>query len=190
MGRNLARTFLQYYRFINFLPIPIVPEIREKHRKRPRTHKSRSRSKTRYEVKPQPTTTRPYAPISYTNLSICHDSGGSSDEGGFSPTRYILGSSFSGHRNNRLRAVGTSGTLNHPIHPYDQFAQLAIRSAKCNRLEKQKTTSSINHISRRVDDAPIQDIIVNIPPKPYLSIIDLNQLTRGSFSKKSKSFDK
>lgn len=124
VGRNLARTLLQYYRFINILPMPIVTEVRSKRRGRNRhAHHSRSRSKTRYEVKPRPKTPRCHAPIAYTNLSICYDSGGgggSSDEGGFSPARPLApGSScFSGYRN--YRRAATASCSAHPGH--DQYS--------------------------------------------------------------------
>ncbi|CAD7087362.1 unnamed protein product [Hermetia illucens] len=92
LGRNIARTLLQYYRFTNVLPVPTVPELRSK-RNRPKTHHGRGRSKVRYEIKPRPKTTRPYAPISYTDLSIYYESG-TSDEG--SPPRHPT--SNSGYR--------------------------------------------------------------------------------------------
>lgn len=171
--------------------MPIVPDVRDKRRNRPRTHHSRSRSKTRYEVKPRPKTTRCYAPISYTNLSICYDSGGSSDEGGFSPTRPIApGSShFSGYRNYR-RAV-----LSSVAHAHDQFSLLTIKSAKFDNLNFSNDTRGLSpskipnstEKARKLGSA--YEPTFNVPPKPYLSIIDLNQLTRGSLNMKSTSFD-
>ncbi|KAI8119598.1 hypothetical protein FF38_00119 [Lucilia cuprina] len=185
-GRNLARTFLQYYRFINVLPVSLPIDVRQKKR-RPRTHQSRSRSKTRYEVKPRPKTTRCYAPISYTNLSICYDSGGSSDEGGFSPTRPLApGSShFSGYRNYRRVA---SSTLPSIQTPHDQFSLMRLKSGKFDL-----TQDSLSPEYGRKSNSPEKQIKfelpVNVPPKPYLSIIDLNQLTRGSLKVKATSFD-
>lgn len=82
LGRNVCRTFLEYYRFTNVLPTPLVPELSSR-KSRPKTHRSRSR--IRNEVKPRPKTTRVYAPITYKDLSINYDSG-SSNEG--SPVRY------------------------------------------------------------------------------------------------------
>lgn len=195
-GRNLGRTFLQYYRFINVLPVPILPEVQQKRKNRPRTHHSRSRSKSRYEVKPRPKTTRSHAPISYMNLSISYESGNegyggagggySSDEGGFSPYRCVApGSShFSGSRNYR-RSMGSSTT-----HTHDQFSLLNLSGKSIkqdgfhyhNESEKRhKTASSAKTVAF--------DLPVNVPPKPYLSIIDLNQLTRGSLKHTVGSFD-
>lgn len=84
LGRNVCRTLLEYYRFTNVLPAPLVPEISSR-KSRPKTHRSRSR--VRNEVKPRPKTTRVYAPITYKDLSINYDSG-SSNEG--SPVRYSI----------------------------------------------------------------------------------------------------
>ncbi|KAM7361346.1 cytosolic carboxypeptidase 6 isoform 2-T2 [Cochliomyia hominivorax] len=185
-GRNLARTFLQYYRFINVLPVNPPTDVRQKKR-RPRTHHSRSRSKTRYEVKPRPKTTRCYAPISYTNLSICYDSGGSSDEGGFSPNRPLApGSShFSGYRNYRRVA---SSTLPSIQTPHDQFSLLRLKSGKFD-LTPDSPFPEYGRKSTSPEKQIKFELPVNVPPKPYLSIIDLNQLTRGSLKMKSSSFD-
>lgn len=187
-GRNLARTFLQYYRFINVLPVAMPTEIRQKKR-RPRTHQSRSRSKTRYEVKPRPKTTRCNAPISYTNLSICYDSGASSDEGGLSPSRPIApGSShFSGCRN--YRRVASSTTLPSLQTPHDQFSLLRLKSGKIDLTHEQFATEYGRKSGHSPEKQIKFDLPINIPPKPYLSIIDLNQLTRGSLKVQSTSFD-
>lgn len=188
VGRNLARTLLQYYRFINILPMPIVTEVRSKRRGRNRAHHSRSRSKTRYEVKPRPKTPRCHAPIAYTNLSICYDSGGgggSSDEGGFSPARPLApGSScFSGYRN--YRRAATASCSAHPGH--DQYSPFALGALKTGSDHGGGVGGSKGKRSAAVTiEVPLP---VNVPPKPYLSIIDLNQLTRGSLKLKSNSFD-
>lgn len=173
------------------LPTPVVSEARLHRRNRPRTHHSRSRSRTRYEVKPRPKTTRCYAPIAYTNLSIHYDSGGSSDEGGFSPTRPIApGSSlFSGYRNYR-RMHGSSAVT------HDQYALLALKSTKHDHLGDFGCASRA-HAYQQVRAATAEkssksvtfEQPLNVPPKPYLSIIDLNQLTRGSLERKPGSFD-
>ncbi|ALC47616.1 CG31019, partial [Drosophila busckii] len=180
VGRNLARTLLQYYRFINVLPVPLVPELRmrSKRRGRARAHQSRSRSKSRYEVKLRPRTTRCHAPIAYTNLSICYDSTGaaggySSDEGGFSPTRAMPiapGSScFSGYRSQRRAATASCAA-------HDQYS-LGLGLSELGLSGSR---------GKRAMELPGN---VNVPPKPYLSIIDLNQLTRGSLMLKASSFD-
>ncbi|EDV30487.2 uncharacterized protein Dana_GF22916 [Drosophila ananassae] len=189
VGRNLARTLLQYYRFINILPMPIVTEVRGKRRGRNRhAHHSRSRSKTRYEVKPRPKTPRCHAPIAYTNLSICYDSGGgggSSDEGGFSPVRPIApGSScFSGCRNYRRAATASSFLT--PGH--DQYSPFSLGAIKAG---SDQGGGAAGMRSKKPATVTIElPTPVNVPPKPYLSIIDLNQLTRGSLKLKSNSFD-
>ncbi|XP_060645962.1 cytosolic carboxypeptidase 6 isoform X1 [Drosophila nasuta] len=185
VGRNLTRTLLQYYRFINVLPMPLVSEMRlqGKRRGRPRTHHSRSRSRTRYEVKPRAKTTRCHAPISYTNLSICYDSAGgvSSDEGGYSPTRPMNiapgSSSFSGYRNYRRAA-----TANCALH--DQYS-LGVCEHQGGAGVGSRSKRGAAPLTMEMPVPPG----VSVPPKPYLSIIDLNQLTRGSLKLKSSSFD-
>ncbi|KAM8706313.1 hypothetical protein ACLKA7_010570 [Drosophila subpalustris] len=185
VGRNLTRTLLQYYRFINVLPVPLVSEMRlqGKRRGRPRTHHSRSRSRTRYEVKPRAKTTRCHAPISYNNLSICYDSGGgvSSDEGGYSPTRPVPiapgSSTFSGYRNYRRAATANASCALH-----DQYS-LGLGDHGGSRSKRAAAAAAPLTIELPVPPG------VSVPPKPYLSIIDLNQLTRGSLKLKVNSFD-
>ncbi|XP_037946939.1 cytosolic carboxypeptidase 6-like isoform X2 [Teleopsis dalmanni] len=177
-GRTLVRTLLQYYRFINVLAVPVPPDIRQKHKNRPRTHQSRSRSKTRYEVKPRPQTTRYYAPISYMNISINYDSCGSSDEGGFSPLRPKGPgcSHFSGYR-----SIGR--------HDPEQFTLPIINTKRYDTLNQphEGFYKGSRSIAEKTIKLPthIYEPSVNMPPKPYLSIIDLNQLTRGSLNVKS-----
>lgn len=168
--------------------MPLPTDARQKKR-RSRGHHSRSRSKTRYEVKPRPKATRSSAPISYTNLSICYDSGGSSDEGGFSPSRPIApGSShFSGYRNYRRVA---SCNVAHSQQHQDNLSLLRIKSGKFDLAHNHSLQDCP---ARRSGQSPEKqtrfELPVNVPPKPYLSIIDLNQLTRGSLNLKSASFD-
>lgn len=161
--------------------MPLVSEMRAqgKRRGRPRTHHSRSRS--RYEVKPRAKTTRCHAPISYTNLSICYDSAGggvvSSDEGGYSPVRQLPiapgSSTFSGYRNYRRAATASCAV-------HDQYS---IGMGEHGGGSRSKRSIAA--------PAPLIELPpgVSVPPKPYLSIIDLNQLTRGSLKLKANSFD-
>lgn len=187
LGRNIARTFLEYYRFTSVLPTPPVTEINSR-RGRPKTHRSRNRSKVRNEVKVRPKTTRYYAPISYTDLSICYDST-TSNEG--SPTRYgNFGNSF-----------GKRQTGNIYLNQ-DQFSLLTIQSSKFNNLDfsneynkssannakVHSTTLTAKSKTVTIDSrAKTAETTVNVPPKPYLSIIDFNQLTRGGLDAATKS---
>ncbi|XP_049535259.1 cytosolic carboxypeptidase 6 [Anopheles darlingi] len=170
IGRNLARTFLEYYRFTNILPIPPMEELRPR-KGRPRTHRPRARSKTRSEVRVRPKTTRAYAPISYTDLSICYDSA-TSDEG--SPVRYHM---YHGH-------AGAYGGLRMRPHAHqDQFSLSNIQAARFSNLDftsdyrlkvpKLKTPATAGDQKM----PPIE--MLTVPPKPHLTIIDFNQLTRG-----------
>lgn len=192
-GRNVARTFFEYYRFTNVLIIPITMEIGSR-KGRPKTHRPRGRSRLRNEIKVRPKTTRTNAPISYTDLSIRYDSS-TSNEG--SPIRYGQGHYGYG--------FGSRPTGNIYMNQ-DQFSLLAIQSSKFNnldfsnefkstttdlpRLSQQQQQSSNNHHpfalgrSREPTTAAL-----NIPPKPYLSIIDFNQLTRGGLERAQKRLD-
>ncbi|KAI9584627.1 cytosolic carboxypeptidase 6 isoform X2 [Glossina fuscipes] len=187
-GRNLARTLLHYYRFINILAEPLPADVRSKKR-RPRTHQARSRSRQRYEVKPRPKTTRCSAPISYTNLSICYDSGGSSDEA-FSPERHYRYAPRSSHLSG-YRSYYRNPSSSLLSQAQDQFTLLRIKSGKFDTLHcGYKIGSKIPTRSIPLEqNEPKFEVSINIPPKPYLSIIDLNQLTRGSLNKKSHSFE-
>ncbi|XP_065084431.1 cytosolic carboxypeptidase 6-like isoform X2 [Ochlerotatus camptorhynchus] len=164
IGRNLARSFLEYYRFTNILPIPPVDELRPR-KGRPRTHRPRARSRTRSEVRLRPKTVRTYAPISYTDLSICYDSS-TSNEG--SPIRYM----YSHYGGFRMRALG----------PPDQYSLSNIQAARFSNLDfssdyRFKVTPKPKTAPEQHKMPPIE--ILNVPPKPCLTIIDFNQLTRG-----------
>ncbi|KFB40630.1 AGAP001814-PA-like protein [Anopheles sinensis] len=165
IGRNLARTFLEYYRFTNILPIPPVDELRPR-KGRPRTHRPRARSKTRSEVRVRPKTTRAYAPISYTDLSICYDSA-TSDDG--SPVRYMY------HGN-----AGYGGFRMRPHAHQDQFSLSNIQAARFSNLDFTSDFRLKVPKAKAVPEPKIPPIeILNVPPKPHLTIIDFNQLTRG-----------
>lgn len=197
-GRNLARTFLHYYRFINVLPMPLTKEIKSGKKRRSKSrHQSRSRRHQRYVVEPRPTTTRSYAPISYTNLSICYDdSGGSSIlDSSYTPLRnYRMapGSShFSGHQktfmpttvaltsypplnDQYLSFLRLRGTGHH-----DYYSTSGFGSSHYQQARQRSTHSMERH--RPQTSAGTDQVAITVPPRPYLSIIDLNQLTKGSF---------
>lgn len=193
-GRNIARTFLEYYRFTNILNIPMVSELKPR-KGRPKTHRSRARRRVKPNVKPRPRTTRTNAPISYTDLGINYDSS-TSNEG--SPVRYGFGSR--GNANIYMNLLPQDSK-------HDQFSLIAIQSSKFNALafttnelkqmslpknpmankqqhqlmadNKDGTVSVLTATTRLLNDVTT----VNIAPKPYLSIIDFNQLTRGGLDR-------
>uniref|UniRef100_T1H1K1 Uncharacterized protein n=1 Tax=Megaselia scalaris TaxID=36166 RepID=T1H1K1_MEGSC len=160
-GRNIARTILQYYRFINVLPLPMVPEIRSKSKSRPKTNVTRNKKRT-YEVQIRPKTTRNYAPISYNDLSIYYESV-SSDEA-CSPIRQSF-------------VIGRKSAQ--PKVSSDHYSMMSIKSSKFDKLtftepdqRTNKTGSSSAHMPPFEEES-----------KHYLSIIDFNQLTRTSIDK-------
>lgn len=166
LGRNVIRTFLIYYRFTNVLPIPPVTELHTR-RGRPKTHRPRTRSRHR-DTLARPKTTRSYAPISYTDLAIGYDSTSSND---VSPVRQ----SYHGY------GFGKRSTGNAFLNQ-DQFSLTAIQASKFNNLDfssEYKTTTKSTKSKVTIDSRAKTAEILNIPPKPYLSIIDFNQLTRG-----------
>lgn len=209
-GRNVARTFFEYYRFTNVLNIPMVAELKPPRKGRPRTHRSRTRRRVKPDVNPRPRTTRTYAPISYTDLGMQYDSS-TSNEG--SPVRYGFGS--------RGNANIYMNLLPQDTRP-DQFSLINIQSSKFDNLDfttnefrqmylpkgdtdggggdggtKQLMSSAVAAVATAaaaaasVLTAPTRlfnDVTtVNIAPKPYLSIIDFNQLTRGGLERATAS---
>lgn len=179
-GRNIVRTLLQYYRFTNVLSIPLVSELKSK-KQRPKTHRSRSRVRQSHVIKPRPKTTRAYAPISYNDLELLRDNSSTSNE--CSPTRSGFGSRV--NRNIYLD-VGALPDRHKP----DQYSLLSIQASKFKHLDFSESKGMKN---RKVADEEksnlknTDDILVNIPPKPSLSIIDFNQLTRGGLEQAKKS---
>lgn len=176
LGRNLGRTFLEYYRFINVLPIsPPPPPQRELsvRRGRPKTHRPRARSKARSETRSltRPKTTRVNAPISYKDLSKCYES----DSDDASPARC----------NYMSYGFGTRATGNIYMN-HDQYSLCNIRSSKFNNLD---FSGEFKGTPTRTAAAVDADH-VKVAPKPCLTIIDFNQLTRGGLERaKGKSFD-
>ncbi|EAT34582.1 AAEL013187-PA, partial [Aedes aegypti] len=176
IGRNLARTFLEYYRFTNILPIPPVDELRPR-KGRPRTHRPRARSRTRSEVRLRPKTVRTYAPISYTDLSICYDTD-TSNEG--SPIRYM----YSNYGGFRMRAIG----------PPDQYSLSNIQTARFSNLDF--SSDYRFKVTPKPKTAPEHKMppieMLTVPPKPCLTIIDFNQLTRGGLEEATsgRKFDR
>ncbi|KAJ8977327.1 hypothetical protein NQ317_018609 [Molorchus minor] len=70
-GRNLARTFLEYYHNTGAIPFQISTEITSK-KNRPRFRQVRRRNKNRYQ--PRPLTSRTQAQLHFKNLNINYDS--------------------------------------------------------------------------------------------------------------------
>lgn len=187
LGRNLGRTFLEYYRFINVLPICPTRELSNKRSGgRPKTHRPRARSKARSETHQttRPKTTRVNAPISYKDLSKCYES--DSNEG--SPVRY----------NYMSYGFGTRATGNIYMMNQDQYSLGNIQASKFSALDfSGEFKGAANTTKGAVKATPSgyksdgeQQNHVKIAPKPYLTIIDFNQLTRGGLERaKGKSFD-
>lgn len=164
IGRNLARAFLEYYRFTNILPIPLLCDIFTKRKGRPKSHRPRRKLKNIYQLRPK--TTRAEAPINYTDLSIYYDSDTSAEY--TSPARYPFHSNFM-LQHTRLQKVP------HIHDPYS-LTQLKLGNLDLSirdRKTKPKSTTTV------AETIITKNEIISIPPKPYLSIIDFNLLTRG-----------
>lgn len=176
-GRNIVRTLLQYYRFTNVLSFPLVNEPKS-NKHRPKTHRSRSRVRQSHIVKPRPKTTRTYAPISYNDLELLRDSSTSNE---CSPVRSGFGSRITKNIFLDVNAL--------PDHQRsDQYSLLSIQTSKFKHLEfsDPKTTKCAKTLSEDILKNS-DDVIVNIPPKPSLSIIDFNQLTRGGLEQAKRA---
>lgn len=183
-GRNIARSLLQYYRFTNVLSIPLIGDLKSK-KQRPKTHRSRSRVRQSHIIKPRPKSTRAYAPISYNDLELLRDNSSTSNE--CSPTR----SGFGSRLNKNIYLDITSIPDNYKP---DQYSLLSIQASKFKHLDfndskGMKTKTTID--SEKINIANNSDeILVNVPPKPSLSIIDFNQLTRGGLEQAKRSLQK
>lgn len=177
-GRNIVRTLLQYYRFTNVLVVPLVSELKSK-KQRPKTHRSRSRVRQSDIVKPRPKTTRSYAPISYNDLELLRDNSSTSNE--YSPTRSGFGSRLTKNIYLDVNSVPDQ-------YKQDQYSLLSIQASKFKHLDFSESKSKTKKIAQE-EYIPTHsdDILVNIPPKPSLSIIDFNQLTRGGLEKAKRS---
>lgn len=147
-------------------------ELKSK-KQRPKTHRSRSRIRRKPSPKPRPKSTRERAPISYTDLELQRDSSVTSNEG--SPTRSGFGS-----RANKNIYFDVNAACD--VHKNDQYSLLSIQASKFNNLDLSEEKS----ISYKLKMDPL---IISVPPKPSLTIIDFNQLTRGGLedAKRSKS---
>lgn len=178
-GRNIVRTLLQYYRFTNVLSIPLVGDLKSK-KQRPKTHRSRSR--VRHVIKPRPKTTRSYAPISYNDLELLRDNSSTSND--CSPVRSGFGS-----RVTKNIYLDVTAIPDH--HKPDQYSLLSIQTSKFKNLEFTDPRTPKNRKTPNEDKCDIlrntDDVLVNTPPKPSLSIIDFNKLTRGGLEQAKRS---
>ena len=172
---------------------------------RPKTHHARSRRRISPEVKPRPKTTRTNAPISYNDLSIRYDSS-TSNEG--SPVRYGIyngygfgtrqtGNIYMNNDQFSLLAIQSSKfnnldfsndiTIIPPSTMSTMTAGGGTTLSTTQFLPKIKTamtasSANTNNLLTRQTDAAQ----VTIAPKPYLSIIDFNQITRGGLEQATK----
>lgn len=187
-GRNVVRSLFEYYRFTNVLAVPMYTQLRTRRKGRPKTHRERGRSRRRISpnVQPRPKTTRENAPISYNDLFIRGYDSGSSVEA--SPVRYA------GYNQSR------QSTKNTHAYNQDQFSLLTIQASKFSQLDfsNEFRLPKLNQ-SKNISYAPIiqpntrfetinptslvNDKINVVTPKPYLSIIDFNQITRGGLDR-------
>lgn len=175
VGRNLARSLLEYYRFTSILPIPPLNEILSKRKGRPKSHRPNRKFKNIYPLRPK--TTRENAPINYTDLSIYYDSDTSAEYS--SPARYPFHSHFM-LQHTRLRYHQSN------LDPFT-LSSLRIGNLELSPKNKKKKKLALA-IS---ESSPSKSEVVNTPPKPYLSIIDFNMLTRGGLEEAtSKSPEK
>lgn len=171
IGRNLARSILEYYRFTNILAIPMFKDVKQR-KGRPKSHLPKKKILNIYPSRPR--TTRENAPISYTDLSIYYDSDAEAD---FSiPARYPFHSNFM-LQHSRLRYFQTS----QPEHPFSVPSTSKFEvSPKTKRKKKKPGTSTVSGDSTGSPSKyQPHEVAFTLAPKPYLSIIDFNMLTRG-----------
>lgn len=213
-GRNVARTLFEYYRFTNVLLVPLYVQLTAaaggSHRRgRPRTHHGRSR--TRYispDLRPRPRTTRAHAPIAYTDLCMRIDGGHGGYDGDSDPL--LSSPDASPVRAPAVRICGGFGARSQgniymqqqqqqPPLP-DQFSLLAIQAAKFSQLDfGQPPPASEMRLPRIRFAADATSTVGGVyhtekmsvaVPKPSLSIIDFNQITRGGLERATKRYDR
>lgn len=180
-GRNVVRTLLEYYRFTNVLGVPMPAEMRSR-KGRPKTHRSRSRKRREYIAKPRPKTTREYAPISYTDLTMHYDYSSTSNEN--SPTRSGFGVRSTANPHIEFNHVDAAQARS------DHYSLTNIRTAKFSNLDFPSIElKNAFHEARRRSPTTnrISEVTISIAPKPSLSIIDFNQLTRGGLDQAKRS---
>lgn len=123
---------------------------------------------------------RASAPISYTDLELLHGYSSTSNEG--SPTRSGFGTRC--NRNIFLDAIGDAGKR-------DQYSLVSIQAAKFQQLDfsdqKSRHSSPVKVDGSGVVGVRNDDVIISVAPKPSLSIIDFNQLTRGGLEQAKRS---
>lgn len=137
-------------------------------KKQRKAHRSRSRVRRNVVIKPRSQTARAYAPLSYTDLELVHGYDSTSNEG--SPTRAGFGA-----RCNRNIYLDSSSERKR-----DQYSLVSIQTSKFQKLDFNETKPiRSSPVKRSGNILGGNDEIINIPPKPSLSIIDFNQLTRG-----------
>lgn len=168
IGRNFARSILEYYRFTNIIAIPMLQDVKQR-KGRPKSHRPHKKFLNIYPTRPR--TTRENAPISYTDLSIYYDSDAEAET---YPARFPFHSNFM-MQHSRLRYFQAS--QDHPFSvPSSKFENQSPKS----RRKKKKGTSTISGESSGSPLLKSQpDVTFTLAPKPYLSIIDFNMLTRG-----------
>lgn len=174
-GRNIVRTLLEYYRFTNVLSIPLASELKSK-KHRPKTHRSRSRVRRKHIVEPRPKTSREYAPITYTELELLRENSLTSNDG--SPTRSGFGS-----RVNKNIYLNLNAEHQRP----DQYSLLSIQASKFHNLDFSETKTGNKQPKMETRKFPVDVVTITVPPKPSLTIIDFNQLTRGGLEKAKRS---
>lgn len=170
IGRNLARSILEYYRFTNILAIPMFKDVKQR-KGRPKSN--RLQKKILHPTLPRPRTTRENAPISYTDLSIYYDSDAEAD---FSiPARYPFHSNFM-LQHSRLRYFQNT----QQEHPFSVPSTSKCEVSPTTKRKKKKPgTSTVSGDSTGSPSKYPHEVTFTLAPKPYLSIIDFNMLTRG-----------
>lgn len=163
------------------MSVPLLGDLSSK-KQRPKTHRSRSRVRQSYVIKPRPKSTRAYAPISYNDLGLLRDNSSTSNE--CSPTRSGFGSRLN-------RNIYLDITTIPDNYKADQYSLLSIQASKFKHLDFSDSKGMKDKKTMNTDELNIpktsDDILVNIPPKPSLSIIDFNQLTRGGLEQAKRS---
>lgn len=167
LGRNIARTYLDYYRAIGVIPANLPCNVSTS--PEPRIRFRSSRSPSAYP-RSRPRTTRGQAELHLHELTAAaHRSGSSSSDGGDGSPVRLAPPSFQHNR-------GRSAVLLH-YRQIPDHTQESTLSAGLRNLAGRKIGGGGTVCHSAVSTAPRPQ--PQPPAPPRLTIIDFNKLTRG-----------
>lgn len=147
-GRNLLRTFIEYYKLTEVIPLNIFEEIMPKKKRRARTTIGRSSNRN---ISQRPKTTRSSALVHYTDININYDSSTSCDELPYSsryyhsPRRQLHDTSRRSDICSRMDKSNQSPPLTFDIPPQPSLTIIDFNSITIGSLEEATKRNKYKH---------------------------------------------